>query len=57
MDWWFCLKHMRAEKGADCKGEDRMGPYADEQAAANALQTARERTAKRDAEDAAEDDW
>ena len=57
MDWWFCLKHMRAEKGTDCKGEDRMGPYATEQEAANALQTARERTAKRDAEDAAEDDW
>jgi hypothetical protein len=41
--WYFCLKHMRAEHGPGCPDRDRMGPYATENEAANALQHARER--------------
>ncbi|MFA1547397.1 hypothetical protein [Actinomadura chokoriensis] len=42
-DWWFCLKHMKVEHGPGCPGRDRMGPYASESEAANALALARER--------------
>ncbi len=41
--WWFCLKHMRVEHGAGCPDKDRMGPYDSENAAAHALERARER--------------
>jgi hypothetical protein len=41
--WYFCLKHMRVEHGPGCPDRDRMGPYATENEAANALQHARER--------------
>jgi hypothetical protein len=41
--WFFCLKHMRVEHGPGCPDRDRMGPYATEGEAANALQQARER--------------
>jgi hypothetical protein len=41
--WFFCLKHMRVEHGPGCPDRDRMGPYATENEAANALQHARER--------------
>ena len=42
-DWWFCLKHMKAEHGPGCPGKDRMGPYESEGDAAAALALARER--------------
>ena len=41
--WWFCLKHMAVEPDDGCPNKDRMGPYATRDAAAHALQTARER--------------
>ncbi|WP_342750060.1 hypothetical protein [Actinomadura meyerae] len=34
---------MRPEHGPGCPGKDRMGPYASEGEAANALELARER--------------
>jgi len=41
--WWFCLKHMRVEPDQGCPNKSRMGPYASEEAASRALQTAAER--------------
>jgi hypothetical protein len=49
--WYYCLKHGRAEHGPGCPGRHRMGPYATENDAANALEHARERTEQWDAED------
>ncbi|MBW8480777.1 hypothetical protein [Actinomadura parmotrematis] len=42
-DWWFCLTHKKVEHGAGCPNKDRMGPYASEADAANALELARQR--------------
>jgi hypothetical protein len=50
-EWFFCLKHMRVEHGPGCPDRDRMGPYATEAAAANALQHARERNEEWEAQD------
>jgi hypothetical protein len=41
--WWFCLTHQRVEHGAGCPNKERMGPYDSEQAAAGALDLARQR--------------
>ena len=57
MTYWWCLKHARVEEQDGCAHTDRLGPYGTELEAASALARARERTAARDAEDAAEDDW
>ena len=57
MKWWWCLEHARDEEGRGCVNMNRMGPYDSAEQAAGALDRARERTAARDAEDAAEDDW
>lgn len=53
--WWYCLKHNRPEHGAGCPNNKRMGPYPDEAAAANALQTAAERNEVWDEQDERED--
>lgn len=42
-DWWFCLKHMKAEHGPGCPNKDRMGPYGSQADASGALALARER--------------
>lgn len=57
MTYWWCLTHGRVEDDDGCANMDRLGPYGSEQEAAGALARAKERTAARDAEDAAEDDW
>ncbi len=57
MTWWWCLRHGKVEQEHDCRSGDRLGPFATEQEAAGALETARRRTAERDAQDRAEDDW
>lgn len=49
-DWWFCLKHMRVEHGPGCPDRDRMGPYASEAEAAAAIEHARERNRRWEAE-------
>ncbi|MGI8334144.1 hypothetical protein ACRYCC_29675 [Actinomadura scrupuli] len=41
--WYFCLTHQRVEHGPGCPNKDRMGPYDSEQAAAGALELARQR--------------
>lgn len=48
--WYYCLKHGRAEAGPGCPGRHRLGPYATEDEALNALEHARERTERWDAE-------
>jgi hypothetical protein len=42
--WWYCLRHERVEQGASCPATDRMGPYADEAGARQALAGASQRT-------------
>lgn len=43
-EWWYCLRHNRAEKDFDVPLAERMGPYPDQASAARALQSAEERT-------------
>lgn len=50
-DWWFCLKHMRVEHGPGCPNRERMGPYASEAEAASAIEHARERNRRWEAQD------
>ncbi len=47
MAFWFCLTHMAVEPDEGCAHAERLGPYADEATAAQALARARERS----------DDW
>ncbi|MCW2897841.1 MAG: hypothetical protein JWO67_106 [Streptosporangiaceae bacterium] len=53
--WWFCLRHMRVEHGAGCPGKDRMGPYDSKEAAAGALELARQRNEAWRSEDDSDD--
>jgi hypothetical protein len=53
-DWYFCLKHLRVEQGAGCPDKDRMGPYASEDEASKALETA---AARNEAWESDDDDW
>ena len=50
--WWYNLDTHRAERFEDSKSKNRMGPYDSEDAASRALETAREREERYDAEDA-----
>jgi hypothetical protein len=51
-NWWFCLKHMTVESDDGvCPGKDRLGPYPSREAAANALETVKERNKQWDARD------
>jgi hypothetical protein len=52
-DWYYCLKHHRAEQGRTCWVGDRMGPYPDRATAEQALQILRERNEREDARDRA----
>jgi hypothetical protein len=47
------MKHKRAEKGMQCPGEERLGPFPDEASARRALETIRERERVKEAEDRA----
>jgi hypothetical protein len=49
--WWYCLKHGTVEHGPGCPGKDRLGPYATEDEARNALELVRERNQEWDAAD------
>jgi hypothetical protein len=49
--WYFCLKHQQVEPNAGCRSAERLGPYADEETAARALELARERTKAADEAD------
>ena len=52
MAYWYNVSSGQVESDDNkSQGEDLLGPYASQEEAANALQTARERTEKWDAED------
>ena len=51
MAWYYCLEHQRVEPEEGCANAERMGPYATEAEAAEALDRAAERNAEFDAED------
>ncbi len=44
-EFWFCLTHHRVEGVEGCPNKDRLGPYATEAEASQALEKAAERTA------------
>jgi hypothetical protein len=52
--WYFCLKHNTVEPEVGCANKDRMGPYATQDEAAHAMQTAARRNEEWEAQD--EDD-
>ena len=41
--WWWCLRHQRAESDPDCAHAQRLGPYPSRGAAEQALARADER--------------
>ena len=43
MNWYFCLVHQRVEPELGCPNAERLGPYATEAEAGQALETAKER--------------
>ncbi|GAA2777516.1 hypothetical protein [Saccharopolyspora taberi] len=49
--WYFCLKHQQVEPAAGCRAAERLGPYADRETAARALEIAQERTKAADEAD------
>ena len=51
--WYFNVVTKKVEHHDRSKGSDLLGPYPDEATAGRALEIARERTEKADAEDAA----
>lgn len=60
MQYWFNLITKQVERHDDperARGGDLMGPYATEEEAAAALETAARRTEDWDAQDRAEDEW
>lgn len=48
MSWYYCLAHQAVEPELGCANAERMGPYATEGEAAQALQTAHERNEEYD---------
>jgi hypothetical protein len=54
--WYWCLDHERVEPEQGCPNYRRMGPYETPAEAEGALERARIRTEKWDAEDRAEDE-
>lgn len=55
--WYYCLKHRRVEPQAGCRAADRLGPYPDQETAANALDIAALRTEQADEADEADERW
>ncbi|MGP3974977.1 hypothetical protein ACTWQF_13405 [Streptomyces sp. 8N114] len=45
-EWFFNVETGTVEEGPQSPGKDRMGPYASREEAAQALETARERTSE-----------
>ena len=42
-EWYYCLKHKKAEEGPECPSKERFGPYATREEAEHAMDLARER--------------
>ncbi|CAM4014712.1 hypothetical protein GCM10009799_10380 [Nocardiopsis rhodophaea] len=51
LNWWYCLKHSKPERGPGCPNKYRLGPYPDEATATNALHIAEERNEAWDEQD------
>ncbi|HLZ36538.1 MAG TPA: hypothetical protein VKP64_02010 [Mycobacteriales bacterium] len=51
-EWYWCLRHRAVEPVEGCANAHRLGPYGTREEAARALETAAERTAAWDADDA-----
>lgn len=49
--WYWCLKHQAVEPYEGCKSEDRLGPYATREEAAQALERVQQRNDQWDRED------
>jgi hypothetical protein len=50
--WWYCLKHNRAEDSStECAGKDLLGPYPSREEAARALEKVKERNKEWDDQD------
>ncbi len=50
-EWYYCLKHHKAEQGKACWYGDRMGPYPDQATAEKALEIAKARNKAADDQD------
>lgn len=55
MNWYWCLDHQCVEQSLGCGSTTRIGPYATEAEARNALQRVREREKEQTALDEAEE--
>ena len=51
--YWYCVKHHRVERFEETDSQNRIGPFYDEESAANALQTIAEREKRYEEEDSA----
>jgi hypothetical protein len=50
-EWYYCLRHRRAEQSKRCWFADRLGPYPDRATAERALEIVRARNLREDARD------
>lgn len=51
-EYWFCTKHHTVESGDDmCPAIDRLGPFATQEEASRALETAQARNEEWDRQD------
>ncbi|MFD3703852.1 FUSC family protein [Nocardia sp. NPDC058658] len=50
-EWYYCIKHHKAEQGKACWYGDRMGPYPDQATAEQALEIAKARNKAADDQD------
>jgi hypothetical protein len=41
--WYYCVRHHTVEDAVGCRAQDRLGPYATREEAANALTKVKER--------------
>jgi hypothetical protein len=51
VSWYYCLVHQKVEPEAGCPNAERLGPFATEAEAAQALELAHERNAAFDEDD------
>lgn len=51
MSWYYCLVHQKVEPEAGCANAERLGPYATEAEAAQALELAHQRNEVFDADE------
>jgi hypothetical protein len=42
-EFYYCLRHRKAEEGPECPAKDRLGPYATRAEAERAIETVSER--------------